>query len=138
MYHFTNYKNAFYARNHFDPSRPTSLLYEKHGDDYTLIGVMYTAKKDASEDELNARIPLSIAQWHAHVNFCVPPRNRRDEFKAANAKFGFAGSIANKQECNAAGGHFLPQVFGWMVHLYPDEQKPADIWSVERQHNDMD
>jgi hypothetical protein len=133
QYHFTNYRNAWQARNHFDPSRPTSLLYEKDGDGYKLIGVMYTAKKDATEDDLNARVPLSIAQWHAHVNFCVPPKDRKQEAVPPNAKFGFAGSIATKEACDAAGGRFFAQVFGWMVHVYPFEQKPEDIWSVERQ-----
>jgi hypothetical protein len=138
QYHFTNYWYAFEARNHFNPSKPTSLLYEKNGDDYKLIGVMYTAKKDASEDELNSRIPLSIAQWHAHVNLCMPPKDKRQEAMPPRAKYGLAGSIATKEECDAAGGKFYPQVFGWMVHVYPFEQKPQDIWSVERQHNHMD
>jgi len=138
QYHFTNYWNALRARNGFDPSRPTSLLYEKNGNDYKLIGVMYTAQKDASEDELNSRIPLSIAQWHAHVNLCMPPRDRRQEAMPPNAKFGLGGSITTKEECDAAGGKFMPQIFGWMVHIYPFEQKPEDIWSVERQHNHMD
>jgi hypothetical protein len=64
QYHFTNYWYAFRARKHFDPSHPTSLLYEKHGDDYKLIGVMYTARKDASEDDLTLA-SVGIAQWHA-------------------------------------------------------------------------
>lgn len=135
QYHFTNYWNAFYAGNHFDPSRPTSLLYEKVGDNFKLIGVMYTAKKDAGEDELNSRIPLSIAQWHAHVNLCMPPRDRQREALPPNAKFGFAGSIATKEECDTAGGKFLPQVFGWMVHVYPFEQKAEEVWAVDRQMN---
>jgi hypothetical protein len=105
QYHFTNYWNAFRARNNFDPSRPTSLLYEKNGDGYKLIGIMYTAPKDATEDELNARIPLSIAEWHAHVNLCMPPKDRRQEAIPPNAKFGLAGSIATKDECDAAGGN---------------------------------
>lgn len=29
---------------HFNPEHPTSLLYEKHGEDYKLLGVMYTAR----------------------------------------------------------------------------------------------
>ena len=42
-------------------------------------------------------------------------------------------------DCEAAGGKFMPQIFGWMVHVYPFEQKPEDVWSVERQaHNHMD
>ncbi len=136
MYHFTNYWNAFRARKEFDPSRPTSLLYEKHGDDYRLIGVMYTAKKDASEDELNQRVPLSIAQWHAHVNLCLPPKDKKQEAIPPNAKYGLRGSIATKDACDAAGGKFMPQIFGWMVHVYPFDQKAEDVWSVERQHAD--
>ena len=138
MYHFTNYSNAFRAWREFDPSRPTSLLYEKHGDDYKLIGVMYTDRKDAGEEELNQRIPLSIAQWHAHVNLCLPPPGKKQEAIPPHAKYGLRGSIATKEDCDAAGGKFMPQVFGWMVHVYPFEQKPEDVWSVERQHDHMD
>jgi hypothetical protein len=138
QYHFTNYRYAWQARNHFDPSHPTSLLYQKAGDDYKLIGVMYTAKKDASEDELNSRIPLSIAQWHAHVNLCMPPRDRKQEALQPNAKYGLRGSITTKDDCDAAGGRFFPQVFGWMVHVYPFEQRAEDVWSVERQANHED
>ncbi|MGH9528312.1 MAG: hypothetical protein ACRD2S_00160 [Terriglobales bacterium] len=134
QYHFTNYSNAFEARFHFNPDHPTSLLYVKTGEGgYKLIGVMYTAQKDASEDELNSRIPLSIAQWHAHINLCTPPAEKKSEAIGPNAKFGLAGSIASKGACDAAGGKFIPQIFGWMVHVYPFEQKPEDVWSVERQ-----
>jgi hypothetical protein len=138
QYHFTNYTYAWEARNHFDPSLPTSLLYEKNGDGYKLIGVMYTARKNATQDELNARVPLSIAQWHAHVNLCLPPNRSEEDVLPRSSKFGLRGSIATKEECDDAGGRFFPQVFGWMVHVYPFENKPEDIWSVERQHNHMD
>lgn len=138
QYHFTNYEYGFEAIVHFDPEHPTSLLYEKHGDDYKLIGVMYTAAKNASDDELNERVPLSIAQWHAHVNLCLPPADRRQEIFQPHPKFGLEGSITTPQACATAGGRFRPQVFGWMVHVYPFEKKPEDIWSVERQHNHMD
>ncbi len=57
QYHFTNYWYAFEARRHFNPDLPTSLLYEKNGDGYKLIGVMYTARKDASLEE--TRLPHS-------------------------------------------------------------------------------
>jgi hypothetical protein len=135
QYHFTNYQNAYLARNHFEPSLPTSLLYEKSSDGYKLVGVMYTAKKDATPDELNARIPLSIAQWHAHVNLCVPSFTRREDVIQPGHKFGLNGSIATKEECDAAGGKFFPQVFGWMVHVYPFEKNSEEIWSVERQRH---
>lgn len=133
QYHFTNYEYGFQAAFHFNPDHPTSLLYEKHGDDYKLIGVMYTAKKTASESDLDQRIPLSIAQWHAHVNLCLPPPDRKREALGRNAKFGLQSSITTQQACEAAGGRFMPRVFGWMVHVYPMEQKPEDIWSVEKQ-----
>jgi hypothetical protein len=133
QYHFTNYRYAFEAAISFNPDHPTSLLYEKHGDDYKLIGVMYTAPKNANWNELDQRIPLSIAQWHAHINMCIPPEDKRNEAWGRNAKFGLAGSITTRDECDAAGGKFMPQIFGWMVHVYPFEQKPEDIWSVGRQ-----
>jgi hypothetical protein len=139
QYHFTNYRYAFEAAWNFNPEHPTSLLYEKHGDHYKLIGVMYTAPKYASEDQLNQRIPLSVAQWHAHVNLCMPPEDRKREALPPHAKFGLAGSISTKEDCDAAGGRFMPQIFGWMVHVYPFEKSEADVWSVERQaHNHMD
>ena len=133
QYHFTNYLYAFEAAMHFNPEHPTSLLYEKHGDDYKLIGVMYTAPKNATEDQLDQRIPLSIAQWHAHVNLCLPPADRKNQAMGPNAKFGLRGSIATRAECDAAGGKFMPQIFGWMVHVYPFEKDQASIWTVERQ-----
>jgi hypothetical protein len=138
QYHFTNYRYAFETRVHFNPDHPTSLLYEKQGEGYKLIGVMYTAPKTFTEEELDERIPLSIAQWHAHVNLCLPPPDQRKDLLGPDPRFGLRGSIADEASCAAAGGKFLPQVFGWMVHVYPFEQKSADIWSVERQHNHMD
>ena len=133
MYHFTHYGHAAAAAVTFDPVRPTSLLYEKHGEDYTLIGVMYTAPVGFTEAQLDQRIPLSIAQWHQHVNMCRPPSGREGEMFGPHPRFGLAGSIATQAECDAAGGTFLPHVFGWMVHMYPWEHTPDAIWSVERQ-----
>ena len=133
QYHFTNYRYAFEAAIEFNPEHPTSLLYQKDGEEYKLIGVMYTAPKNANWIELDQRIPLSIAQWHAHINLCMPPADRKKEAWGPNAKFGLAGSITTRDACEAAGGKFMPQIFGWMVHVYPFEQKPEDIWSVERQ-----
>ncbi len=60
MYHFTNYGYAIEAAFRFNPEHPTSLLYEKHGDGYKLVGVMYTASKRFTEDQLDQRIPLGV------------------------------------------------------------------------------
>ena len=136
QYHFTNFRNAFKAAMSFNPDIPTSLLYEKNGDDYRLVGVMYTAPKRFTEDDLNQRIPLSIAQWHEHVNFCAPPKDRKQEMLAPNPKFGLKGSIVTQADCDDAGGEFHPVIFNWMVHLYPLEKDSASIWSVDRQHAD--
>jgi len=136
QYHFTNYRYAMEARFEFNPEHPTSLLYEKNGDDYRLVGIMYTAPKRFTEDDLNQRIPLSIAQWHEHVNFCKAPEGHKREVLGPNPRFGLRGSIVTKEECDAAGGDFHPIVFNWMVHLYPLEKNSAQIWSVERQHAD--
>jgi hypothetical protein len=134
MYHFTNYKYAWEEAFTFNPEHPTSLLYEKQpGGGYKLVGVMYTAPAAASLEQLDERVPLSIAQWHAHVNFCAAPKGREREYFGAHPKFGLLGSITTREQCDAEGGRFLPQVFGWMVHVYPDEKDPAQIWSVERQ-----
>ena len=133
QYHFTNYRYAFEAAIQFNPEHPTSLLYQKKGEEYKLIGLMYTAPKNSNWNDLDQRIPLSIAQWHAHINLCMPPSDRKNEAWGPNAKFGLVGSITTKDACDAAGGKFMPQIFGWMVHVYPFEQKPEDIWSVERQ-----
>jgi len=78
QYHFTNYRYAFEAAISFNPEHPTSLLYEKHGDDYKLIGSCIP-RQECNWNELDQRIPLSIAQWHAHINMCIPPSDRRNE-----------------------------------------------------------
>ncbi len=136
MYHFTNWKYAVEAAFRFNPEHPTSLLYEKSGENgFKLIGAMYTAPVRYSEADLDKRVPLSVAQWHQHVNMCQPPANKRGEMWSKTPRFGLAGSITTQEECDAAGGTFKPHVFGWMVHLYPDEKKMDDIWSVERQKN---
>jgi hypothetical protein len=136
MYHFSKRDYAIGAAFYFDPTKPTSLLYEKHGKEYKLIGAMYTAPVRFSEDELNQRVPLSVAQWHQHVNLCRPPRGHEIEMLSKNPKFGLNGSISTQEACEAAGGTFMPHVFGWMVHVYPWEKTSDDIWSVERQLKD--
>jgi hypothetical protein len=138
MYHFTSVKYAWENARNFNPEHPTSLLYEKHGDDYKLIGVMYTAPKRLTEEQLDERVPLSVAQWHEHVNFCIPPLGHFKEMRDPNPQFGFKGSINTQEACDAAGGTFFPVVFNWMVHVYPFEKDQANVWSVERQHGDAD
>lgn len=133
MYHFTNYRYAIEAAFRFNAAHPTSLLYEKEGIGYRLIGAMYTAPWRKTEDDLDKRVPLSVAQWHQHVNFCFPPKERNAEMFVPNPRFGMLGSITTKTDCDAAGGRFVARLFGWMVHVYPFESNPQDVWSIERQ-----
>jgi hypothetical protein len=142
QYHFTNYDNAHEAATHFDPLKPTSLLYKKTADGgYKLVGAMYTDRVAANEDELNERIPLSVARWHQHTNFCKAPAGQKAAYFGPDAKFGLMGSITTREACEAAGGVFLPHIFGWMVHVYPYETDPGKIWAVDdddQGHDNMD
>ncbi len=131
-YHFTNMANGLAALTRFDPTRPTSLLYTKDGAGYKLVGAMYTAPRNATPDQLDARIPLSIARWHQHTNICwAPPGSDRSVYFGPDAKFGMLGSIATQSDCDAAGGRFQPVLFNWMVHVYPFETDQAKIWKVD-------
>jgi hypothetical protein len=139
QYHFTKAEYGREAWTHFDPLKPTSLLYKKTPDGgYTLVGAMYTDRVDANEEELNQRIPLSIARWHQHVNFCKAPPGQKAAYFGPDAKFGLIGSINTREACEAAGGQFLPHVFGWMVHVYPYETDPRKRWSVDDDDNGHD
>lgn len=134
QYHYTNYANAFAAAFSFDATKPTSLLYaDDEKGNKKLIGVMFTAPARFSEDQLADRIPMSVAQWHQHVNLCIPPKDQRQEMMQPHPRFGLLGSISTEAECTAAGGTFKPRIFGWMVHMYPYESAPDAIWSLERQ-----
>jgi hypothetical protein len=134
VFHFTKKWNAVRNIGGFDAARPTSLLYKKNEmGDFVLVGAMYTASKRTTEDELNARIPLSIAQWHQHINICVPKlrdRQRWAEKRDGQMVFGPNGAIATEADCDAAGGRFLPKVFGWMVHanVYAGNDL-ASVWN---------
>ncbi len=129
QYHFTKTTYGFAAAFEFNPAKPTSLLYKKTADGYELVGAMYTDRENASEDDLNQRVPLSVAHWHKHTNFCLPPKGT--PLSETNWKEFGMGSIATEQACDAAGGRWYPQIFGWMVHVYPYETDPAKIWGHE-------
>ena len=130
VYHFTLGSSAMTAEFQFDATKPTSLLYEKKAGGYKLVGVMYTAPFRATPSELDARVPLSVAQWHLHTNLCMPPRRNGKDLTSADSEFGFEGSIHTAEACQAAGGRFMPHVFGWMVHCYALETDPAKIWEA--------
>ena len=120
VFHFTNGGRAVLAAFHFDPSKPTSVLYKRGSDGKLhLVGAMYTMPKNVSLARLDDRVPLGIARWHEHVNWCVPKRGdaaRWVEQKDGNPVFGPESPIATKAACDAVNGDFHPSIFGWMLH----------------------
>ncbi len=71
--------------------------------------------------QLDARVPLGIARWHEHVNWCLPRGGLTggglEERRNGQAVFGPEPSIATQAACDAVGGVFHPLLFNWMVHL---------------------
>jgi hypothetical protein len=131
QYHFNNEANTREADLHFDPTKPTSLLYRRTPtQSYKLEGVMFTARPNATEDDLNERIPLSIARWHKHINFCAAPADRVKDYDGAHPKFGMFGSIKTKEACETERGTFFPLMFTWMIHVFPYETDFKDIFSM--------
>ena len=64
----------------------------------------------------------------------LPKDHRKEDVFGPTARFGLAGSISTQEQCQAAGGTWIPRVFGWMVHVYPFEKTPEAIWAVARGH----
>jgi hypothetical protein len=126
----------------FDASKPTSLLYTKGADGaFVLLGGMYTAPKRFSLDKLDERIPLSVARWHKHVNWCVPAHGQGARWlERANGQpvFGPESPIATKEACDAVGGVFHESLLGWMVHAnVMTSNDPAAIWGDDHAGHDM-
>ncbi len=141
QYHFNNPAHIKAADETFDPTKPSSLLYRRTPtQQYKLEGVMFTARADAELDELNARIPLSIARWHEHVKFCAAPADKVQEYHGEHPKFGMFGSITTAEACKAAGGTFYPTMFNYMVHVFPYEDNLKDVFSMNDDipHNPKD
>lgn len=135
VYHFTNYRRSIAEALAFDAARPSSLLYEMTATGgFKLVGAMYHAPQRASMEQLDERIPLSIARWHRHVNLCFPVRGdtaRWRETKNGVPLFGPLGSIATEEDCDATGGRFVENLFGWMVHVNAFASDPKVVWGSE-------
>jgi len=139
VFHYTRWSWAVEAAVAFDPAKPTSLLYRQEPDgSLRLIGAMYTAPQRATLEELNRRVPVSIARWHLHTNICIPrlgQRGRWREQRDGRPLFGPASSITTREACDAVGGRFLPHLFGWIVHAnVVGADDPAAIWAAPHEH----
>jgi hypothetical protein len=137
VYHYIHPTRTMRETARFDPTEPSSLIYRKRADGtLELYGAMYTAGSRASLDELNARVPLSVARWHRHINYCFPTQRRRmAETRDGKPLFGPVGTISTRAECEAAGGQFTAQLFGWMVHANVFAgTDPKAIWGADHAH----
>ena len=119
IYHFASVQNFCAAQTRFDPRHPTALLYKPAGSGYQLVGIMFSAPANFTEDQLNQLFPLGMAPWHLHTNICLPQGDMNRALFPAGSQFGLEGSITTEGACMKAGGTFFPQMFGWMVHIYP-------------------
>lgn len=120
-----------------DPEHPSTLVYKRQPDgSLRLIGAMFQAPAEATLEELDKRIPLSIARWHLHVNICVPePLWDREQWarkQGGKPVFGPDSPIATEAACKDVGGKFLPTAFGWMVHVNVFADDPAAVWDDTR------
>jgi hypothetical protein len=134
-YHFGRIGNdRVVAREHFNPSYPSALIYEKttpgvRNSKYKVVGVMYTAPPASTPEQLDQMIPVSVTHWHQHVNFCSPPKGYKDpNWMINDPKFGFYGSIKTLEDCTANKGTFTAKS-EFETHIYPFHTDPKDIWS---------
>jgi hypothetical protein len=139
IYHYNNIQNVLASVQQFDATKPVSLLYKKDAaGKMSLVGAMYSSAVGSVED-MDARLPLGIAHWHEHVDFCSPSP---DSIRVGAQKLDPASTakwlaISTREGCNAVGGRFVPRVFGWMAHVYlfADTDDPKVIWGEE--HSSM-
>ncbi|CAN5783056.1 hypothetical protein BH11GEM1_BH11GEM1_11520 [soil metagenome] len=133
VYHYNSVQNVFSSISAFDATKPSSLLYRKVNGKLALIGAMYTAMPGSTLDQLDARLPLGVAHWHEHVNFCGPqPETVRDSKVVDGMAVARWLAITSRVECIAAGGRFVPRLFGWMAHVYMfGGDDPLTIWGGE-------
>jgi hypothetical protein len=128
--HYANYRYNRLEQRHVNYDHPGSILYQRTPEGMKAVGVMYTAPQDSTPEHLNAVAPLSIATWHRHVDFCGGPRSLPlEEQSGPHAQFGPQGSIHTEKACKEAHGLWIPVVFGWMTHVYPNAQSPNDVWA---------
>jgi hypothetical protein len=135
--HYTNYRYNRLEQRRANYDHPGSILYARTPQGMQAVGVMYTAPQDSKPEQLNAVAPLSIATWHRHVDFCGGPRGLAPAQQfGPHAQFGPQGSIHTEDACKEAHGLWIPVVFGWMTHVYPNAKSPKDVWAGMDMHMD--
>ena len=135
IFHYNNIENVVMTQTRFDAAKPVSLLYKKDAKGVMqLVGAMYGAPPDATPQALDSRLPTSVAHWHEHVDFCGPDPEavRSGKQKIDGPSTARWLKISTRDACDAAGGRFVPRLFGWMAHVYLfASDDPAVIWGGE-------
>jgi hypothetical protein len=110
------------ALSTFDPSEPSSYIYDGVSPTSKVIGLMYLS--------LSTAPPEGFAgpndHWHRHTNTCVI-------FGAGQIKVPFAAdSDVTLDQCNAQHGTFMRET-AWMVHAWvvPGWESPLGVFSHE-------
>jgi hypothetical protein len=135
--HYTNSRYNRLGQRHVDYDHPGSILYQRTPEGMKPVGVMYTSPQDSTPEQLNAVAPLSIATWHRHVDFCGAPRSLPlEKLFGPHPQFGPQGSIHTEEACKEAHGLWIPVVFGWMTHVYPNAKPPNEVWAGMDMHMD--
>ena len=133
--HFFNWRYAVEEAVRFNPAKPAGLIYRRGKSGYRLLGATYTAPGASTEEVLDQRVPLSVAQWHQHVDLCVPKPDDTARWSELGPDdkpvFGPASAIDTKAACDSVAGVFKSRVFGWMVEARVFvSDNPDSIWGA--------
>ncbi len=111
--------------NEFDPSDPKMVLFarengtqagsnigdcaesgrfenDEFADEYVAVGAVFNLELT---DEHPAGFAGNIDNWHIHYNTCLAPTSGTD-------------SVGTQEDCDNAGGSFVPFIPSWMMHAY--------------------
>lgn len=106
-------------RRSFDPGAPQSLLYRRTADgSMRLAGAMFVAPRSATDEDLDAMVPLSVARWHRHVGVCLV----RSPVQGPRVVLRHVGSA---EACDEAGGWYRART-RYMVHVMIDGGEDLD------------
>ena len=108
---------ANYTLDQLDAIIPLSLTHwHAHTNICLPAGV---TEQDVMNGDVRGHFRASIPINPMGLSFSAGTSARMRLGYMADPRFGFAGTISTAADCQALGGNFHPQIFGWMVHVYP-------------------
>jgi hypothetical protein len=134
MFHFGSVDREYAEARDLNPERPSNLVYRRGSDGRLhLAGAMFIAPEESGADELDRRLPTSLAQWHRHGLLCRAAPGfglrslalRRD----GHPLFGSDSPVASQAACDSIGGVFSAVDGPWMAHVFVFDGESQDaIW----------